>query len=330
MPIVVQPGIPTPAVTGQQTYLDDLVYRLVRDCGDTPPDSVLVWRWLRDRYRRIWGACSWSFAQKEYQVITTAAISSDSVTVTKGSATVTETTSDSKWTTAVIGRKFRASPDSTWYTISNYSNANPDTLTLDRVYEGTSATLAGYKIFQDTYSLSSDTGEITALLDTTRGFPLEQISLQESDRMYPGRATSGGPFMWALAGMDTSNIPKIQFYPIPSESHGYLVRYIQQPPYLVSGSSVIIPQVFESLLVNGWKADYWGWRSTLSTPSPSGAEQGWYGTYEMAFMRELNEMVAREYRSSVPTKLHLHPRYTWHRALRSNKFGSRHYFWELP
>jgi hypothetical protein len=331
MPVVLQPASPVASTTATQGIaVDDLVYRLVRECGDVPPDSVLTWRWLRDRYRRIWGACPWEFSKKEYRLVTVAPISSDSVTVTNASTTVTETTSDGKWTSSVIGRKFRRTADNTWYDISSYTNSNPDTLTLDRNYEGTSGATAGYKIFQDTYSLADDTGEITSIVNTSNGGELTQVTLQELDCGFPNRATTGTPVYYALAGRDSNNIMRVQLYPIPDAIRGFMVRYIQEAPFLVSGASIIIPQVFESLLVAGWKADYWSWRSTLTNPAPTGIEQAWYGTHESEFARELQEMVNREYRSCGPKRFVPHSRYTWHRDYRANKSVPRHTIWELP
>lgn len=332
MTIVIQSGASGGGgtTTSQGLYVDDIVYRLVRDCGDYPPDSVLIWRWLRDRYRRVWRACDWSFAHKECQLITDAEISSDSVTVTNGSTTVTETTSDAKWTSSVIGMRFRKTGDSTRYTIANWTNSNPDTLTLDRAYEGTSGTVQGYKIFQDTYALATDTGEVGNIVDTTTSRGLLQTSLQELDVWIPSRPGSGNPTYWALAGLDANNVNQIQLYPCPKESRGYLIRYTQEGPLLVGGASQLIPPIFESLLVAGWKADYWGWRANLEDPLPSGVEQAWYGSYEMQFAKELQEMVSHEFRSSVPVRVKLADRYTGHRYLRASKFASRHSSWELP
>jgi len=286
----------------------------VRECGDRPPDGVLALRWLNDRYRQIWGAVPWGFAHKNAILQTTAQIESDSVTVTNASLTVTETTSDAKWTSAVVGREFRATGDNEYYTIAGYTNANPDTLTLDRVYEGTTGTVHGYSVHQRIYALSSEVGQILTMTDLNHQRPLERVSQQELDYIDPSRATYGEPRWYAPSGRDGNDIQQVELYYIPDEAYGISYSYIQEAPYVVGGEAKLVPQVFQSLLKHGWKADYWHWRCAFE--DARGAEQAQAGQEELLFQYELNQMIAREMQNEPPKRIEMAGQYTSHRYRR--------------
>jgi hypothetical protein len=130
---------------------------VVREAGDVPPDGLLSAKWLQHRYASVLERAPYSFLLTEATFNTVAAITAGTVTVTLGSTTVTETTSNANgWSSAVEGRQFRRDGDNQFYPISTFTNANPDTLTLARVYEGSSGTTIGYTVFQRFYSLASD------------------------------------------------------------------------------------------------------------------------------------------------------------------------------
>ena len=329
MPVVVQQSTPSAATSSSQgRSADGLLETFQREAGDRPADSVLALRWLGERYRQVWASVPWEFARKADTLQTVDDITSDSVTVTINSTTVTETTSDSKWTSAVIGRKFRATGDDEYYTIDGYSNANPDTLTLDRAYVEATATVKGYKIFQNLYSLNAEVGQIQEIVDLTTGKPLERVNIQWLANAFPERATVGPPKVWAPAGRDSNDIQQIELYPVQDAIRSYEYRYIQEAPYVEGGDAALVPQVFESLLRHGWLANYWSWRSRQD--DATGQENAWFGQEELLFQKELNEMVARESQNMLPQKLKLARRFTRHRALRSLPYRSFHSADELP
>lgn len=321
-----QPTASTASTQGRD--VDAIIARLSRECGDRPPDGVLAMRWLEDRYRQVWGAASWQFTRKEDLIQTVDDIVADSVTVTNASATVTETTSTGKWTSAVVDRFFRRTGDNQYYKISSFSNLNPDTITLNRVYEGTTGTAVGYRIFQNIYSLNNEVGVIEGFVSLKDSFSLIDVNQEWLDRSYPNRPTVGIPRYWAPAGRDSNDIYQVELYPIPDAAYGMLYHYTQEAPYITGGEAKTIPQVFESLLRHGWKADYWRWRASMD--DSRGNEFVYAAQEEMLFSKELNEMVSREFQNDPPHRLRLAGRYIGHRALRGNKWRIEHSKSELP
>lgn len=277
--------------------------QLKRETGDFPADPVLGNAWLQGRYNSILERCPWPFLTKEATFSTIAAITAGTVTVTLGSATVTETTSNANgWSSSVEGRYFRRSGDSEFYLIDTFGNANPDTLTLNRVYEGSTGTTIGYTIFQRFYSLATDCRQILrmAVIDTpTR---LEEVSQSDIDTSMLNRPSIGSPSrVWAQAGRDSSDNMRVELYPIPDEAHGVLYHYIQESPTIADDDAMILPQVDIRLLRSGWLADYWGWRAAFT--NATGNELQMSQKFEQEFERRLSEMVNRESPNFPPMRL---------------------------
>ena len=299
-----------------------------RECGDRPPDGLLALRWLNDRYRQIWQASPWEFARKRDVFTTADDITSDSVTVTNLSATVTETTSDGKWSASVIGRKFRATGDDEYYGIAGYSNANPDTLALADAYVGATATVKGYRIFQNLYSLNVEVGQLEGITDLSTGVPLREVNAAWLDSAFPNRSGVGIPRVYAVLGRDANDIQQVELYPIPNDDRIYEYPYVQEAPYLTGAEAKLVPQVFEQLLKSGWLADYWGWRATMD--DATGQERAHAGYNELLFSRQLQEMAVREAQNQGPSVIRLAPRYVRHRYIRSWPFRLRHNADEMP
>lgn len=324
MPIVQQGSATTPTVSSQGIQVDSILSRLNRECGDKPPDGGLALNWLEQRYRQVWNAMEWPFAIKSSVFQTVAEITAGTVTITEGSTTVSETTTNANgWSTSVEGEYFRATGDTEFYKVSSFTNGTPDTVTLSRAYEGETATLKGYKIFQNIYSLTTDVGRIDEFTDLHTGTELDPVSQAQLDQGFPNRGGhSTQPSYWAPAGRDANDIYQVEVYPIPTEVHGIQYRYIQEAPFLTHGGNSIVPQVSESLLKHGWKADYWNWRATMD--DSTGQEFNFAMRSEALFMKELNEMAARELTNLPPQKIRFAKRYIRHRGVRTYPYRYSH------
>lgn len=319
MPIVEQGGIVASTTSSQGVAVDSLISRFARECGDFPPDGKLALNWLEDRYRQVWSASDWPFAIKFGVFQTVAKITAGTVTVTNNSATVSETTTnDNGWSSSVEGRFFRATGDNTFYEIPTFTNGTPDTITLQRVYEGSTATEKGYTIFQHVYSLGSDVGRIENLVDLNQGQPLREVNQNHLDMVFPNRPSYGEPQLWANSGRDENDIYQVELYYIPSSVRSFQYRYIQEAPYLTSGDQKTVPHAFESMLRHGWKADYWRWRATMN--DAKGQEGAWAAQEELLFNKELSEMSAREAQNRPPQKIKMAERYIRHRFKRNNRY----------
>ena len=297
----------------------DFLMRMNRETGDHPPDPILSMDWLQSRYASALERAAWPFLLKEATFQTVAEITAGTVTVTDGSATVTETTSNANgWSSAVEGRFFRRDGDSEFYEISTFTNSNPDTLTLARNYEGASGTVIGYKIFQRLYSLGSDVREVSWMSVIDSPTRMEKSSVQEFDRAFLNRPQVGSPpTFWAPLGRDSSNVMRIEIYPIPDEVHGILYHYVQTTPTL-KADTTLMPQVNHALLRAGWLADYWNWRATHDN-APAGALNA-SGRFEEEFGRKMQEMMIRESPNFPAVVMRLDSRYAKNHG---TKFGPR-------
>lgn len=299
-----------------------------REASDAPPDILLAREWLRHRYATVLERQPWNFLHKEATFSTVAEITAGTVTVTLGSATVTETTSNANgWSSSVEGRYFRRDGDNEFYPIDTFGDANPDTLTLNRVYEGATATASGYTIFQRYYALASDLREVLSMarINDSPG-EMEEVSQDQINIGIGNRPTLGIPFFWAMAGMNSSNVPRVELYPIPDEARGILYHYLQSTPDLADGDTTIFPQVTYGLLRSGWLADYWSWRCARSdAPSQCIAMSQ---KMEAEFERRLKEMEIREVGNMAPQRLKFARRHTAHRL--GSKFGHSSATLRLP
>ena len=277
--------------------------QLKRETGDLPADPILTNAWLQSRYASVLERCPWPFLIREATFSTVTAITAGTVTVTNGSATVTETTSNANgWSSSVETRYFRRSGDSEFYPIDTFGNNNPDTLTLNRTYEGSSGTVLGYIIFQRFYSLASDCRQVIRMAVIDNPTPMREVSQTDMDISVLNRAAEGSPpSVWCQAGRDSSDNMRIEIYPIPDELHGILYHYIQETPTIGDDDASIIGQVDIRLLRSGWLADYWGWRAAFS--DAIGNEIQMSQKYEQEFERRLSEMVNRESANFPPMRL---------------------------
>ncbi len=297
--------------------VQDFLAKINREAGDHPPDALLSMDWLQSRYAMVLERASWVFLIKEATFQTVGEITAGTVTVTNGSSTVTETTSNANgWSSAVEGRYFRRDGDSEFYEISTFNNLNPDTLTLARNYEGASGTVKGYSIVQRIYSLASDCREILSMAVIDSPTRMEKVSVQELDRGMLNRPQVGSPpNFWLPIGRDSSNIMRVEVYPIPDEVHGILYHYIQGTPTLKS-DTVLMPQINHSILRAGWLSDYWAWRSAHDSSPPGSMNAS--VQYEQIFERCVQQLLIREAANFPSVRMRLASRYARNHG---SKFG---------
>ena len=289
--------------------VSDLLQSLMREAGDRPPDPVLALDWLSGRYAEVLERVPWSFMSKESFFNTVASISAGTVIVNENSTTVTETTSNANgWSSSIVGLWFRVRGTTEFYEITAYNDANPDTITLDRGYEHDNDTAATYDIWQRHFSLASDVRYVSSMfVDRDPPTPLDEVSQTDLDIGFPNRPDLASPLYWASDGKDSSNLTRVELYPIPDERKAIHYRYIQSTPSLANGSTTILPQVQTGLMRAGWMSDYWGWRGA-SSDAPS-AQLLQSQKYEQEFQKRLTEMIARECLALPPKRIRMAKRF---------------------
>ena len=173
-------------------------------------------------------------------ISTNADITTESAHVINGDATVNSVTSDGddadNWGSASTSMWFRASGTQKSYQISSITTSgSPDTLELETAYLDDTNTAVGYRIFQDSYGIStSGFGDLveasygdSASWSSAMGgvlpddrlikktFP-DLMALAGGDRH---RDTSGRPRVIAEIGVDSSNNPQFVLWPYPNDTY---------------------------------------------------------------------------------------------------------------
>ena len=307
----------------------EVLHYIDRNCRGVAPDPILAQGWLQQRYASVLERCDWPFLIAETTFNTVAEITAGTVTVTLGSPTVSETTSNANgWSSAVANRYFRRDGRNEFYLISAFNDLNPDTLTLARNYEGDTSTLAGYSISQRFYTPAADARQIISIVSLeTPGF-LRKVSKTDIEHVFPERSELGVPSVWAPAGRDSSNDLRVELYPVPDEAHGYLVHYLIETPSLANASTTILPQVNSRMLIDGVMADYWIWRGGLN--DAKGNELAMAGSFEQKFEKQLLEMISRESHNYPASYLRPPARVLQARYARANKFGTGRHENQFP
>jgi len=244
----------------------------------------------------------WGLRQDAFT--TTDDLTTGSVDVTNGSTTVTSQDADGadadNFTNVAAGQWFRRTGDQTSYEVSSTSvGASPDTLTLADSYVGTTGTTVGYRIFQDTYSLSiSDLDEITiATYGDSPGYSQDRLGIVDMRtliNMSGGdlhRDTSGKPRYLAEISPDSSNNPRIVLWPFPKDQYLIYLWYTQKFTSDTAFSTTIFgtdaPDIAYDAVLKRCR-----WRACLYDIDNTQAKE-WWQLYE----RDRFNLVSRENRT---------------------------------
>lgn len=211
-------------------------------------DLTIIEGFSTDRYAEILAEIPWQRLNTDSRILTKAPYSTGTVALTNGSASVTLT--GGTWTAAMSGIGFRATGRDEIY---EFTFGSATTGTLDRPYEGPTATSGTYKIFQHVYVMPSDCRmlEDNAFETFTLG-PLKRMNRSELNLSAPNRGEHGTPRIWATYMDDASTPPRIQveFYPIPDAAIGIPFSYSADAE-LSTASPAVLAWMNPSALVEG-------------------------------------------------------------------------------
>jgi hypothetical protein len=181
--------------------------------------------------REILALRDFEWGLKHTVLVTADDITTGTVTVTNASTTVVN--SGNNWGSVAAGMYFRVDGDRTSYEIASVNTgANPDELTLATAYVGTTSSTATYRIFKDTYAIStSDLDEIeiaaygegqTWAMGVSPDNRIYLVSLSQIFSMSGGDLhldTSGKPKFIARISVDSSDYPRYVLWPFPTDDY---------------------------------------------------------------------------------------------------------------
>jgi hypothetical protein len=262
---------------------------------------------ISDRHSEIIEELPWTRLNVDTVLVTVAPYDTGTVAVTAGSASVTLT--GGTWTTAMTGRGFRPAGRNEFY---RFTYVSASTGTLDRPYEGSTATGAAYKIFQNVYAAPSNCRILPDdAFATTQFGPLARLSRAELNASDPNRGTYGVPRNWVSYMDDSSSPPRMQIelYPIPNTAVGIPFEYVAEATVPGSSGAAFLPWMEPATaLVEGVTG------KILRTPQFKDLASAQLAMTEAA--RALSTMRASEARRMGATRMQLSSHYTSHRTER--------------
>jgi len=167
---------------------------------------------------------------------TVAKITTGSVAVTNGADTITSVTSAGanaqNFGSVTAGMYIRLTGDNTSYLITAVDPvSDPNTITIETAYAGTTTTAGGYNIFQDTYAITTANFDEIKYISYGEGKTLEQydnlgelLMLSGGDRH---RNAGGKPTAFARFSPDLSDNDQIILWPYPDAVYVMEVLYRQ-------------------------------------------------------------------------------------------------------
>lgn len=144
----------------------------------------------------ICGLHEWPFLWTVDWFQTVAPYETGTVTVTNGSATVTG--SGTTFTSAMVGRKFRANGETAYYTIKSFTSTTE--VILDQAYTGTTSASATFSIYKDEYLLRAEVDSQKIIRNSDNGVALFSLSATEFDPLFPSPSGVGTPAVDVFQG----------------------------------------------------------------------------------------------------------------------------------
>lgn len=226
--------------------LNDVVIRVQSLLGSDPSlSSTEVESMAQTRYEHIYETFLWSRKLRDFIIQTVAQVSSDStntVTVTNGSSTVTS--SSTPFSTAMIGRQIQLGSELQYYFVNNVplsgqlelgdGEGNPVT------WVGATANNVTWRIFQTIYLLPDGADAIYSL---SGRFKIDELDGGRDTLDYndPYRhETNADPRYWLYAGESSLSVKEIELWPVPTAARLLRGQYIKKAPTLASLSTIDI------------------------------------------------------------------------------------------
>jgi len=191
-----------------------------------PQLSVPVIReWINIAYKEIIGKTDWVFlhdttTERLYEQVSNS--SSESCSVTQGSATVTG--SGTTWSTGDIaaGWGFRIGSDSQPYIVSSVGSNT--SITLETTYAQDSASGEDFNAQKTVYSPTvANVGDIEAILYQS---PLKERSQAYLNRIDPKRNTTGAPQCFSVFSKSAGDgTVSFEIWPIPDSDYTVTIHY---------------------------------------------------------------------------------------------------------
>jgi hypothetical protein len=220
--------------------------------------SVLIKRWINTAQQFVFSSFNWPFLRGSTPLIlqTVPDYTTGTATVAAGGTTVTfsGTITDSKTNQYI---QFASSND--WYRITAHTaGTSSATISPAAISANTAAT---YTIRKFYYSTSSDVDRVIQIKQSITPYQLTEVGKEYFEQIEPDQQSTGTPYLYRMAGFDSSGYPQFQLWPTPDAVINLYVDYLRTATDLSSDSDVsVIPAKWHtSVLTQGALAQGYEW-----------------------------------------------------------------------
>ena len=230
--------------------LSDVTTRITNLLGTDPSLSTAeIESMAQTRYEDVYNQWSWSKRQRDFVMTLNGQVestTSDTVTVTNGSSTVTS--AGTPFTSAMVGRQIQIGDEPQYLFVRSFTSTSiielgdgeGNTVTWPRATDSA----ATWRVFQTLYTLPTDLESVVSMtmqnsLREYNGGRL-QLDIRDPDRS----ATADEPSYWMMAGVNSSTVYQVEIWPVPTTDRLLRGQYLREAPTLTSSSTIDIDVPF--------------------------------------------------------------------------------------
>ena len=209
---------------------------------------------VNEVYRDLYVKEDWWWLTKRTVINTVAKITAGTVNVSNGSAAITFSSAPGLIQNYVMLIQGDTNDSGAIYRIS--STGVTTSQTLDAPITAASNTTAGYRLYQDAYSLPADCGKVLLVKRYGERLPLKRVGMEEMSRYKILDQTEGKPEIVSVFDFNTTGDPttarQLQVHPYPDKTYRLEVWYKQQLNTELSGTTQgFMPDEYRQILIYG-------------------------------------------------------------------------------
>lgn len=237
----------------------ELRLRLQKLCAGT--DLELIDGWIQDRYTQVLDILPWKRQEAESVIQAPVTYSTGTISATQSSATITGV--GTTWSPSMDGLMIRIDNTPEYY---QFTDVSATSATLDRPFEGPTATGLAYRIDQNIFLMPTNARIIRGVRPLhNRVCPLAIVTPGELNRLSASRNVYGTPTHAAPTWDNFSDPPQLQveLWPVPdcpdsgSSLLSWSIDYVCDAAVIdpEQTSVSLLPFVRPSVLIAGVQAD---------------------------------------------------------------------------
>jgi hypothetical protein len=213
------------------------------------------------------------------------------VAVTRGSASVVGT--GTSWVAGDVGRQIKVQTSNPIYSISAL-DVGTQTITMDRVFGGTTVTAGTYRIFDGYVTAPDDFMRFIVVTDHFQGWRLRHwITQDELQSWDPQRNFFGQPYTLVDRRFNTLNTlqrPQYEAWPYATAQRTLHYFYVKRGDDLVNDTDTPIWPIRSDAIVSGALADLVRWPGDADTPNPLFFKKDLHLSYLAEFEDKISEL----------------------------------------